>query len=82
MILVGEFDSEPVYYEKEYGVVHCKHVSVFLKHLIAFQKSDKIRASMDSELTISKTEEGFYRIGCLKDSKEKFDSLISKALKL
>lgn len=81
MQFVGNFAGEPVSYDKATDIVYCKGINVFLKHLIKFNESDRVRANLDSEVTISRTETT-YKIGCLEDSKVKFNQLIKTAKQL
>lgn len=78
MKLVGTFDNHEVYYDKASDIVHCKDISVYLRQLLLFRDSERVRTSLNSTLSIIKTDTT-YKIGCLEDSHAKFNSLIKKA---
>lgn len=79
--VVGKFDNEEVIYNPITDIVSCKTVNIYLRSLISFVESDKIRMNLDSKTSITK-KESTYKIGCLEDSTKNLKELIKKGIKL
>lgn len=81
MVLLGEADGHPVFYDKDEEMIHCKDQVIPLSSLLAAYTSGKDRYVVRRGLNFKRDSFNNLTIGCLTLSEDQFNKLYNKVKK-